>query len=241
MKQLISADTVRQEHAAGRQRIEAVLPQTIVTAEARATAEKLGVVIEESVVPQVGAPAPAGSGARTPAAKPGSDDVAAIRAAILAKLPPGTVSDAVVDQLIRKAVDEQFAAPAASAAGQGGFTAQTIADGIKHVDAASVRFGRFEGAGAGSQVGLTDVVTSADSSPMAAGYMTWSKCFFPWTLNYDEIDVVLEGELHIRSAGSTVVGRPGDVIFIPRGSAIEFGTPSSVRFLYVTYPADWQG
>ena len=40
--------------------------------------------------------------------------------------------------------------------------------------------------------------------------------------------------------GKPVLGKPGDVLFIPKGSAIEFGTPSAVRFFYVTYPADWQ-
>ena len=30
-----------------------------------------------------------------------------------------------------------------------------------------------------------------------------------------------------------------DVFFIPKGSAIEFGTPDKVRFVYVAYPADW--
>ncbi|EIK6684126.1 ethanolamine utilization acetate kinase EutQ, partial [Salmonella enterica] len=28
--------------------------------------------------------------------------------------------------------------------------------------------------------------------------------------------------------------------FIPKGSSIEFGTPTSVRFLYVAWPANWQ-
>ncbi len=71
--------------------------------------------------------------------------------------------------------------------------------------------------------------------------MAWSNCFFPWTLDYDEIDLVLEGELHIRHNGQTHVGKAGDVLYIPKGSAIEFGTTSKVRFFYVTYPANWQG
>lgn len=36
---------------------------------------------------------------------------------------------------------------------------------------------------------------------MAAGFMQWENAFFPWTLNYDEIDMVLEGELHVRHQG----------------------------------------
>lgn len=243
-KTLISAEFVRQEHAAGRKRIEAPLPHTIVTAEARNVAEQLGVAIVEQLQDlsacRAGGDKPretaAGAAKQTVA---GTTEIEAIRAAILAKLPPGCVSDAVVDQLIQKTLDERRVGTAG--AGGPSFATQRIARGIKHVRADSVAFGIFDGAGAENQVGLTDVVTSQDGSPMAAGYMAWSDCFFPWTLNYDEIDVVLEGELHIRSEGQTVVGRPGDVIYIPKGSVIEFGTPSRVRFLYVTYPADWQG
>ena len=241
-KTLISAEFVRQEHAAGRKRIEAPLPQTIVTAEARNVAEQLGVAIVEQLAElrSAGATPPAQTGAAT-ASHASAAELAAIRSAILEKLPPGCVSDEVVEQLIRKAVEEKRTGAAAAAPGAPNFAAQRIARGIKHVRADSVAFGIFDGAGADNQVGLTDVVTSQDGSPMAAGYMAWSDCFFPWTLTYDEIDVVLEGELHIRSEGQTVVGRPGDVIYIPKGSVIEFGTPSRVRFLYVTYPADWQG
>lgn len=235
MKKLISAEFVRQEHAAGRNRIDAALPATIVTPEARGVAAQLGVDIVETLQ---GLPATGFKQDKEPA---DSRDVENIRKAILEKLPPGCVSEAVVDQLIRKTIEERQAGTAVEARGTAVYATQRIARGIKHVSADSVSFGRFEGAGADSQVGLTDVLTSEDGSPMAAGYMAWSKCFFPWTLNYDEVDVVLEGELHIRSEGQTVVGRVGDVIFIPKGSVIEFGTPSHTRFLYVTYPADWQG
>ncbi|WP_434515653.1 ethanolamine utilization acetate kinase EutQ [Dechloromonas sp. ARDL1] len=248
-KTLISAEFVRQEHAAGRKRIEALLPQAIVTAEARVVAQELGVAIVESVVTlpsckilgqEASGATPVAASPLSSTAPPGEAEVAAIRAAILAKLPPGCVSDAVVDQLIRRTIEERRNG-STSTGGEGAYAMQRIARGIKHVRSDSVSFGLFEGAGAKNQVGLTDVVTAHDGSPMAAGYMAWSNCFFPWTLTYDEIDVVLEGELHIRSEGQTVIGHPGDVIFIPKGAAIEFGTPSRVRFLYVTYPADWQG
>ena len=49
MKKLITAETVRLEHAAGHKRIEVPLPQTIVTAEARSLAEQLGVELAETV------------------------------------------------------------------------------------------------------------------------------------------------------------------------------------------------
>ena len=90
-------------------------------------------------------------------------------------------------------------------------------------------------------VRLRDVVTSADGLPMSAGVMSLRQGSFPWTLDYDEIEYVLEGELHITSGGEVAVGRPGDIIAVRKGSSITFGTPSWARFLYVTYPADWAG
>jgi ethanolamine utilization protein EutQ len=95
------------------------------------------------------------------------------------------------------------------------------------------------GAGQSANVHLKDVITSADRSPMSSGYMTLEKGEFPWTLTYDEIDIVLEGELVISRGRDSVRGSAGDVIFIPKGSSITFGTPNRVRFVYVTYPADW--
>jgi ethanolamine utilization protein EutQ len=112
---------------------------------------------------------------------------------------------------------------------------------LKVVRGAGVALEAFGGGGAtpGTNVRLKDVITSADGAPMAAGYMALDTGEFPWTLNYDEIDIVLEGELVITRGGEQVRGGPGDVIFIPKGSSITFSTPSRVRFVYVTFPADW--
>ncbi|MGB8648178.1 MAG: cupin domain-containing protein [Anaerolineae bacterium] len=85
----------------------------------------------------------------------------------------------------------------------------------------------------------TDVVTDSDGSPMGAGFMSMEQGSFPWTLNYDEIDIVLEGELVIQVGDESYSGHAGDVIYIPRGASIRFATPTRCRFVYVTYPANW--
>ncbi len=100
-------------------------------------------------------------------------------------------------------------------------------------------FGESHGA-PGVNVRLADVITAAHGSPMAAGYMALDRGEFPWTLDYDEIDIVLEGELVITRGPDSVRGGPGDCIFIPKGSSITFGSPSHTRFVYVAFPADWQ-
>jgi ethanolamine utilization protein EutQ len=91
----------------------------------------------------------------------------------------------------------------------------------------------------GTNVWLKDVVITQDRSPMGAGYMSLDKGEMQWTLTYDEIDIVLEGELVITRGGEQVRGKTGDVIYIPKGSSITFGTPSWTRFVYVVFPVNW--
>jgi ethanolamine utilization protein EutQ len=91
----------------------------------------------------------------------------------------------------------------------------------------------------GMNVWLKDVVLTQDRSPMGAGYMSLDKGEMQWTLTYDEIDIVLEGELVITRGSEQVRGKTGDVIYIPKGSSITFGTPNWTRFVYVTFPVNW--
>lgn len=132
-------------------------------------------------------------------------------------------------------------ASAALSAGDQG-SAERIIDrsGVMVVRGKSVRLGKFTGAGPDKNIGLTDLVTARDGAPMTAGMMSWGReDSFPWSLDYDEIDLVLEGVLHIEIDGRTLEGKAGDVFYIPKGSQIVFGTPSRTRVFYVTYPADW--
>lgn len=112
---------------------------------------------------------------------------------------------------------------------------------LKIVRGASVNLEPFlEGtATPGMHVRLKDVVTGQDRSPMGAGYMTLDQGEMKWTLTYDEMDIVLEGELVITRGMEQVRGGPGDVIYIPKGSSITFGTPSRARFVYVVFPVNW--
>lgn len=248
MKRIITAETIRQMVHEGKKQLEVNFTECLITPEARVIAAELGVALSEIVASDL-AKAPIADKTcalkdKTVGVQPSVTELAQIRSAVLAKLPPGAATPELVDQLVCKMLNESCATPsapfAAASISEGGQNQDihTIANGIKRIKGDRVQLSQFVGV-SDHQVGLADVVTSADKSTMAAGFMAWKECFFPWTLNYDEVDIVLEGELHIRSAGQTVVARAGDVIFIPKGSSIEFGTPSTVRFFYVTYPADY--
>ncbi|NLT31740.1 MAG: DUF861 domain-containing protein [Propionibacterium sp.] len=165
-------------------------------------------------------------------------DVALVPASTSPDTPrPGGDGGSLEDR-VRRIVAGVLAVPEANAALDG----NGHPDRIVHVDGREVALEPFPypGPAPGQDVRSADVVTAAHGSPVAAGFLTLTKGSFPWTLTYDEVQYVIEGELHIGGPDGTVVGRPGDVLYIPRGTSITFGTPTWARFLYVTHPADWE-
>lgn len=239
-KQLVTAETIRELKAKGQTQIETSLAAFIVTPEAKEVAQQLGVEIIETDCPSARPKVVADK--LSPIKEESSNttgldekELAVIRKAVIANLPQGaTISDALIDQLVCRAIKESKNPQATSA------QSAKKSTGIKVVKGNATKLDIFEGAGKEKRVGIADVITGDDNSSMAAGYMAWENAFFPWTLNYDEVDVILEGELHIRCQGETTIGKAGDILFIPKGSSIEFGTPTKVRFAYIAWPANWQ-
>ena len=85
-----------------------------------------------------------------------------------------------------------------------------------------------------------DLFTLEESPRLGCGIMEMKETTFDWTLNYDEIDYVIEGTLDIIIDGRKVSASAGELILIPKGSSIKFSVKDYARFIYVTYPADWE-
>ncbi|KHK10323.1 cupin domain-containing protein [Listeria monocytogenes] len=85
-----------------------------------------------------------------------------------------------------------------------------------------------------------DLVTLEESKRLGFGLMEMKDTTFDWFLDYDEVDYVIEGRLDVVIDGRTVSAGPGEIIFISKGSQIKFSVTGEARFIYVTYPADWQ-
>lgn len=234
-KKLITAETIREIKAKGLAQVDVDVASCIITPEAKEVAVQLGIeVICHGACNVSAKPQQASAGAN--ASSLTEAELKAVRKAVVDKLPKGVViSDTLIDQLVTRAIKESKQPPASTSN-----TTQKKTPGVKVVKGSATPLDIFEDAGKEKRVGIADVITGDDGSSMAAGYMAWENAFFPWTLNYDEVDVILEGELHIRCQGQTTIGKAGDIMFIPKGSTIEFGTPSKVRFVYVAWPANWQ-
>ena len=90
------------------------------------------------------------------------------------------------------------------------------------------------------RVWTRDLLTLEESPRLGCGLMVMENTTFPWTLNYDELDYVISGRLDILIDGQKVSAGPGEVIYIPKGSSIQFSVEDRARFLYFVYPANWQ-
>ncbi|SJZ37693.1 ethanolamine utilization protein EutQ [Pilibacter termitis] len=84
-----------------------------------------------------------------------------------------------------------------------------------------------------------DLYTLEESPRLGCGLMQMEASTFPWHLDYDEIDYVIDGTLDIIVDGRVNRVEKGEIIYIPKGSDIEFSVKGKARFMYVTYPADW--
>lgn len=99
---------------------------------------------------------------------------------------------------------------------------------------------RMDTGGSKKDIVYTKDLFSLQESPrLGCGIMEMKETTFDWTLHYDEIDYVIEGKLTIIINGQSVTANPGEIIFIPKESSIQFSVPEYARFLYITYPADW--
>ena len=133
-----------------------------------------------------------------------------------------------LEELVRQVLLEQL--------GGGGHGVRSVPVPTLGVDESH----RMDTGNPGARVYTRALFTLEQSPRLGVGIMEMTDTTFPWTLNYDEMDYVISGTLEVRCNGRTVSAGPGELIYIPKGSAIQFSVTGHARFLYFVYPADWQ-
>ena len=142
------------------------------------------------------------------------------------------LSRSEVESIVRDVIREEL--------GQGLPRARQVdASGVIGIDPAAITPEPFPFPIESDRVQLVDVLSLDESPRLGCGVMEMDHTKFAWTLAYDEIDIVLDGTLEVLVDGRAVRAAAGQVIYIPKNTAIRFSTPDHVRFLYVCYPANW--
>ncbi|HFI0695200.1 TPA: cupin domain-containing protein [Streptococcus suis] len=111
-------------------------------------------------------------------------------------------------------------------------------NGMKLVRGSTVRMDDFDTGTPNTKVGFQELVGQHESK-MSAGFLTIERSKFAWKLPYEEIDYVISGTVTIEIDGQTFVAREGDVLFIPSGSDVVWGSPDNAKLFYTTYPSNW--
>jgi ethanolamine utilization protein EutQ (cupin superfamily) len=88
---------------------------------------------------------------------------------------------------------------------------------------------------------LARVITTPATTSLGGGFsrFTGEAVLADWTLCYDEVFYVIEGELVIESGHETIHGGPGEVILIPAGTTVTYRAGPGTKAFFVLHPRDW--
>ena len=118
------------------------------------------------------------------------------------------------------------------------YEAEKDTNGLKVIRGNTVKMDVFDVGDPNVKAYFQELV-SKEESKMSAGFLIIENSRFDWELTYEEIDFVIEGTLTIEINGKTFVAYPGDVLFVPSGSKVVWGSPDRAKVFYATYPANW--
>jgi ethanolamine utilization protein EutQ len=180
--------------------------ECIVTPGARDKAAELGIVISEG---------------------PDSPSVREVCARMREHLPAGVASQDL-ERLVRAAVAARLEGSAPSAAPDAPQHV-SCADGVCFISGARLLEGGSGPVPVAEKVLVAEAIRCGGDVQLAGGYMEWQKAAFNRTVEFPEIGVVIEGELHLAVGGRTLVAKAGDMVYFPKGAQVGYSAPGRVR------------
>jgi len=227
-KQLVVAADVQALAKTGGKVIHLHDSHAIVTAEARSLAKELGVELKQATDVDLDGAAPA-----CDVATVGQVDPDAVRRVIEAQTH-GPASEAVMAEVLRRIALES----AQTVRGPEAVTAcpaDAVPAQVHKITSLCPSPKTSASAVNMSQLDLTTLGLTP-AAPCASGFMGWSNNVFPFARTSDEINLVLEGELQFHVGPTVISAVAGDVMWVPKGAQGKIGTPSSVRYFYLSFP-----
>jgi ethanolamine utilization protein EutQ len=80
------------------------------------------------------------------------------------------------------------------------------------------------------------VVNAGYSRELGAGIGVFENCAVPWTVGYDEVLFIKDGVLSLTVGERTFRAGPGDILWIPKGTALIYEAGERVTFFYAVHP-----
>jgi ethanolamine utilization protein EutQ len=219
-KCIIAVTDVLEAARRGDKTIPASPSECIVTPGARDKAAELGILISEG--PDFAAAAPSEA---APAQR--EKLVREVCALMKERLPAG-VTNQELERLVRSAVAARIEGSGPSAAPDAP-EHLSCSDGVCFISGARLRDGGAGPVPVAEKALVAEAIRCGGDVKLAGGYMEWQQAAFTRTVEFPEIGIVIEGELHLTVGGKTLVAKAGDMVYFPKGAQVVYSAPGRVR------------
>jgi hypothetical protein len=112
---------------------------------------------------------------------------------------------------------------------------------ILHLKSEDMKFSQFY-RDAGGHMTQCRLVTPEISTSLGAGIATYDGCSIEWTTKYQQVAIVLEGVLRIRTGENysrVIEAKVGDVLWFPKGTPLKY-EGDKAKIFYAPAPNDWR-
>ena len=90
----------------------------------------------------------------------------------------------------------------------------------------------------GEMAQVVEVSGTSMDTELGTGFARMVQADIPWTVRYDEVIMVLEGELSVVTGGETLKAGPKDSLWLPAGTELRYQAQDALVF-YAIHPANW--
>lgn len=90
----------------------------------------------------------------------------------------------------------------------------------------------------GHMAELAEVSGSKDGTVLGTGFVRLRNARIDWTVSYDEVLIVLHGDLRVHTDHGVLRAGPSDSVWLPAGSKLVYEAEDAL-LVYAIHPADW--
>ena len=90
----------------------------------------------------------------------------------------------------------------------------------------------------GDQAQIAEVTGSGEGTVLGTGFARFAEASIPWTVQYDEVLLVIEGKVTVRTATGDFEAGPRDCIWLPKGTELHYESEGALVF-YAIHPSNW--
>ncbi len=90
----------------------------------------------------------------------------------------------------------------------------------------------------GDQASVVEVSGTGEGTVLGTGFGRFTDAEIPWTTKYDEVLLVIEGQVTVRTPDGDLQAGPNDCIWLPSGTELTYVAKSALVF-YAIHPSNW--